>query len=146
MPPENAPVTTPDVANSDKRYFTVLEANRALPYVSRIVEDVTRVYGRIVELRGQLERAAPSGDADKIEPQYESLMDRLSDLIDELREVGVDLKDFQKGLVDFPALHEDREVQLCWKKGEDQIEYWHEADAGYAGRQAIELLEPGAGG
>ena len=44
MPPENAPVTTPDIANSDKRYFTVLEANRALPYVSRIVEDVTRVY------------------------------------------------------------------------------------------------------
>ena len=73
-------------------------------------------------------------------------MDRLSDLIDELREVGVDLKDFQKGLVDFPALYEDREVQLCWKKGEDQIEYWHEADAGYAGRQATELREPGAGG
>jgi hypothetical protein len=54
--------------------------------------------------------------------------------------VGVELKDFERGLVDFPALHQDREVLLCWHRGEDEIAFWHELDAGFGGRQSVELL------
>jgi len=129
-----------DQATSDKRYFTVAEANQALPYVARIVEDVTTVYRRIVDLRRRLEQAEPGQD-ENLEREYEKSMDRLSHLVDELHAVGVELKDFEKGLVDFPAWHDGREVLLCWKKGEEAVEHWHETDAGFAGRQSVQLFE-----
>ncbi|MFA9480151.1 DUF2203 domain-containing protein [Phycisphaerales bacterium AB-hyl4] len=126
----------------DKRYFSVEEANRALPYVQRIVKDVAEVYSRIVDLRREVEQAADTGgDSETAEARYETAMDRLSALVDELHAVGVELKDFEKGLIDFPAVHDGREVQLCWHPGEPEVGYWHETDAGYAGRQSVDTLE-----
>ena len=133
-------VSMPEAPQSGKKYFSVEEANRALPYVSRIVSDVTVVYGRIVEIRRQLESQHPVPGAAELERAYDDAMDRLSNLIDELHEVGVELKDFEKGLVDFPAIHDDREVLLCWKRGEEAITHWHEIDAGFAGRHPVSLL------
>ena len=124
----------------DKKYFSVEEANRAMPYVSRIITDVQQVYLHIVELRRQLEHTEPGDGTSPLERDYESSMDRLSQLIDELHTLGVELKDFEKGLVDFPAVHEDREICLCWSSGEESIRFWHELDAGYAGRQDIATL------
>ena len=129
--------------DADRTYFTVEGANQALPYVRRIIEDVTGTYQQIVDLRRRLERVEPGQDA-SLERSYEQAMDRLSSLVDELHEVGVELKDFERGLVDFPAWHDGREVLLCWKQGEDAVAYWHETDAGYAGRQKVELLQKAA--
>lgn len=126
----------------DKKYFTVDEANRSLPYVSRIISDVQEVYQRIVGLRRQLEHTEPGDGTSPLERDYGSAMDRLSGLIDELHTLGVELKDFEKGLIDFPSVHEDREVCLCWRSGEKSIRYWHELDAGYAGRQDVAMLLP----
>lgn len=137
---DNASVTVPQAPQAGKKYFSVEEANRALPYVSRIVGDVTSVYSRIVEVRHQLEREDPVLSAAKLEREYDAAMERLSGLIDELHNVGVELKDFEQGLVDFPAVHEDREVLLCWRRGEDHISHWHEVDAGFAGRHPVSLL------
>jgi hypothetical protein len=136
---EKASPQSADASESGKVYFTVAEANQALPYVSRIIEDVTGTYRRIVDLRRRLEQAEPGQD-ENLEREYEKAMDRLSQLVDELHAVGVELKDFEKGLVDFPAWYEGREVLLCWKKGEAEIAYWHETDAGYAGRQPVASL------
>ena len=136
----NASVSVPDAPSSDKKYFTVEEANRALPYVSRIVDDVTEVYGRIVDIRRELETEDPMPGAAELERSYDAAMDRLSRLIDELHDVGVELKDFEKGLVDFPAIHDDRQVLLCWKRGEEAVTHWHEIDAGFAGRNPVSML------
>ncbi len=139
MPTENASITTPLTLDPDKKYFTVAQANSALPYVSRVVEDISVVYGRIIELRrGADKPGGPDPDAEKA---YEVTMDRLSELVDELHAVGVELKDFELGLVDFPANHDGRDVLLCWKRGETTIAHWHEIDAGLAGRQSVALLE-----
>ncbi|MFW6059061.1 MAG: DUF2203 domain-containing protein [Phycisphaeraceae bacterium] len=128
-----------------KKYFTVDEANRALPYVSRIVADVIATYGEVAELRHQLEADdeanARSADAER---EYQGRMDRLSSLVDELQGAGVELKDFEKGLIDFPAVFEGREVLLCWHQGETTVSHWHELDAGFAGRQSVELLKESA--
>ena len=140
METENVNVTTTDSPRSDKKYFTVREANRALPYVSRIVEDVTSAYMRLVDLQQSLDGTDPSSRTKEIVRDYEVEMDRLSGLVNELLTVGVELKDFELGLVDFPARHEDRNVLLCWKKGEQRIEHWHEVNSGYGGRQSLELL------
>jgi len=134
---------SPNPADADaagKTHFTVAEANQALPYGARVTEDVTAVYRRIVDLRRRLEQAQP-GQNENLEREYESSMDRLSTLVDELHAVGVELKDFEKGLVDFPAWHEGREVLLCWKKGEEAVGYWHETDAGFAGRQPVAQIK-----
>jgi hypothetical protein len=49
----------------------------------------------------------------------------------------IQIKDLERGLVDFPAMHDGREVFLCWERGEDDIEFWHELDSGYAGRERL---------
>lgn len=133
-------VSLADAPALDRKLFTLEEANRSLPYVSRIVSDVTEVYGQIVRLRRRLEDVPAGDEAFELERQYEHAMDRLGDLVDELHQVGVELKDFEKGLVDFPAEHAGRDILLCWHQGEHAIEYWHETDASYAGRQPVELL------
>ena len=56
----------------------------------------------------------------------------------ELEKLGIAIKSFDEGLIDFPSHRDGREVFLCWKHGEESVEYWHEPDKGYAGRQPIE--------
>lgn len=124
-----------------RKYFELDEAQRALPYVSRVVADIQQCYGQALELRQRLDRDHPEDDVESLRRDYDRLMDRLNGYLDELRLVGVELKDFEKGLVDFPAWHHDREVCLCWKHGETTIGAWHETNAGFAGRQDISSLQ-----
>ncbi|MAE63393.1 MAG: hypothetical protein CMJ18_03905 [Phycisphaeraceae bacterium] len=123
-----------------KKYFTIHEANRAVPYVSRVADDISDRYQRAVRIRQQIEHPDPADSLDELREQYEMLMDELNEFIDELALVGVELKDFERGLIDFPALHERREVYLCWQRGEDAILAWHEIDSGFSGRQDASLL------
>ena len=138
--PNQSTTTTVAPSFSDRKHFSLDEANRALPYVQRVVDDVVEVYGQIVDLRRRLEDLGAGEEALELERQYELAMDRLGDLVDELHLVGVELKDFEKGLVDFPALHAGREVLLCWQRGESGVGYFHEIDAGYAERQSVTAL------
>ncbi len=140
MPPENASATVVREPQPGKKYFTIAEANRALPYITKVIADITACYGEVVELRRRIEAPGPEDQVGTLETDYERAMDQLSELVDELHHVGVELKDFEKGLVDFPAIHEGREVFLCWHRGEAMIQAWHEIDAGYAGRQDVALL------
>ena len=123
-----------------KKYFTVEEANRALKYVEPVVEDLDAAYRQAMVIRQSMENQRPEDDLQELRQAYEVCMERLNTLLDELHLVGVEFKDFDLGLLDFPAIHEGREVCLCWKRGEKQIVAWHEAEAGYAGRQEIGQL------
>lgn len=138
MTTDNAAISSTLTLEPDKKVFTLALANRALPYVSRIVDDITSVYARIIELRRGADK--PGGPDPDAEREYEKTMDRLGELVDELHAVGVELKDFELGLVDFPAIHQGRDVLLCWKRGEQTIDHWHEIDAGLSGRQPVALL------
>ncbi len=135
-------ITTLEPAALDRKQFTVAEANRSLPYVARVVDDVMSVYKRIVDLRRGLEDIGAGDESLELERDYERSMDRLGELVDELHMVGVELKDFEKGLIDFPAEHNGREILLCWQQGEQAVTHWHEIDAGFGGRQTVEALEP----
>lgn len=139
MTPEPTPNTLA-APRTDRPYFTVAQANRALPYVRRIVEDIRDCFQQAVEIQQTLERPTPGDDPADLRRQYEQLVERLNGYVDELSETGASLKDFESGLVDFPALHEEREILLCWKLGEEQIVAWHETDAGFAGRRDIAEL------
>ncbi len=135
---DNATASLQDAPEADKTYFTLEHANRALPYVRRIVDDIMAVYRDVVALRRRME--TDESDGSGVERQYQEAIDRLGELVDEVQAVGVELKDFERGLVDFPALADDREVMLCWRAGEEHVSHWHEVDAGYAGRQPTDSL------
>jgi len=124
-----------------KKFFTLEEANRALGYVSRVVEDLVACYLRLKTLRGELDLPASAAARPAMEDEYEKLMARLSGLVDELHFTGVELKDFERGLVDFPAIHQEREICLCWQRGETAVLAWHDSDAGFAGRRDVAELQ-----
>lgn len=124
------------------RIFTIEQANRMLPLVRRIVEDIVQDYARWREQVGVLEVVAagrrgdsPPDEAEKVEQDAQRLAADIERYVTELKELGVDFKGFDQGLVDFPAEIEGRRVYLCWKLGEDAVEHWHDVDAGFAGRQ-----------
>ncbi len=123
-----------------RKVFTVAEANRTLPLVRRIVTDIVRTHERATELHAQLEdRACPIKRADT-EVALENQVDKLTDLVDELRMVGCELKDYRQGLVDFVGKHQGREICLCWKLGEENVDWWHELHTGFAGRLPVSLI------
>lgn len=125
-----------------KKRFTVEEANRTLPLVSRVAADITREHQKVVAFQEQLQQlSAASKHRSQIEKDLESNMERLASLVNELGNIGCEIKDFQIGLIDFIGKHKGRDVCLCWKLGETDIGYWHEMDAGFTGRQPINTLD-----
>ena len=144
MPTDHPSLAMSQTARRGRKYFSIEEANRSIPYVSRIVEDITVTYRQAVQTRQRIEHPHREDSIQALKDVYEDDMDRLNDLIDELHQVGVELKDFEKGLIDFPAWFNDREVYLCWRRGEEQVRAWHEVDTGFASRQDIALLRPEA--
>ena len=123
-----------------QKYFTLAEAERALPLVRRVVTDVVRTHEEATELHGQLEVRQSVAVRDDLQNRLELAVDRLGDLIDELKTIGCELKDYRTGLIDFVGKHQGRDIYLCWRLGEPRIEHWHELHTGFAGRQPISLL------
>jgi hypothetical protein len=131
----------------DKKYFTVAEANARLPLVRAIVRDIGDLARALQERQERLARVQPPERqtlADAYREELEQAQadmardhDRLREYEQELRTLGVVLKDHFLGLVDFPARINGREVYLCWKLDEPEVAFWHELDAGFAGRKQI---------
>jgi hypothetical protein len=130
-----------------RRYFTVEQANAMLPLVRAIVRDLSELSSDVIERRDRLAqllagRNAQSADIyseelTQVEQEIEKDSRRLRDYVEELLKLGVEPKNGPEGLVDFPALVDGKEVYLCWKLGEPEVLFWHDMDAGFAGRQSL---------
>jgi hypothetical protein len=124
-----------------KRRFTLEEANRSLPLVKRVVGDIVKTHAQAMKLQHEVERQSTAKQqSSTIQTELDACMVKLEDFVDELSEIGCELKDYQMGLIDFVGRHEGRDVYLCWKLGEEQITHWHEVDSGFAGRQSVSKL------
>lgn len=132
--PSNAP-------KQGKKYFTLEEANRAVPYVSRIVADAATRFTKVIELKTLAENAPSLRERERAESEHDVELEKLIGYVAELQQVGVEIRDLERGLLDFPAVHEGREICLCWLAGEPRVDAWHEMDAGFAGRQALAELK-----
>jgi hypothetical protein len=130
---------------TEPRLFTREEAERTLPLVRRIVRDLMlehpawrRAVARYEVLAGTT-RPGEAEAAELVAAQHdvEAHASRIEGYLGELQQVGCIFKGFEDGLVDFYSLREDRLVFLCWHYGEERITYWHELDAGAAGRQPL---------
>jgi hypothetical protein len=124
------------------KLFTVEEANALLPSVREIVRKIQRTYARVSSAQEQARLAAggaaQGGGGMEGGGDYVLSLSDLAAASGELEELGVQLKDYERGLIDFPTLREGRVVLLCWQLGEgDELEWWHDLEAGFAGRQPL---------
>ena len=124
------------------KLFTVEEANALLPTVRRIVAGIRRAHAEVAARREAARRAAEGaeqgGGSMPGGARYAAALLRLAERAGALDALGVQLKDYARGLIDFPSLRDGRVVLLCWELGEgDHIEWWREVEAGYAGRQPL---------
>ncbi len=128
------------VGKKPKR-FTVAEADRSLPLVSRIAADIVRQYGRLECVQTQrkaLPRRGDPAEASRLEREAAEIVEKLNGLMAELVDVGCHLKDLQAGLIDFPGRRDGGDVLLCWKLGEPRLAFWHDLPAGFTGRRPID--------
>jgi hypothetical protein len=123
------------------RYFTLAEARAALPQVKALMEQAQSAKRTINALRPEvwpaMRNAASNGgnvQAGELFQTYQTLEAGIKGILG----MGVLVKDVESGLVDFLGRRTGREIYLCWRYGEDDIEYWHDLTAGYAGRQPID--------
>ena len=124
--------------------FTVDHANRTLPLVRRIVEDIVREHRRWQEAIVELDLLVSGVRADLPDPRAITLEREIQAIardIDafqgELESLGIQLKDRRIGLIDFPSEMDGRRVLLCWQLDESSVQYWHDENSGYAGRQPL---------
>jgi hypothetical protein len=127
------------------RLFTLAEANRTLPLVRRVVEDILAAYPAWKDLVARYEliaaQARPEwGESQEqlsLKHEIDTVAAKINDYLKELEQIGCEFKGFDEGLVDFHGRLEQREILWCWKVGEERISHWHDLDAGFAGRQPI---------
>lgn len=132
---------------AQRKLFTLEEANAALPLVKAIARDLAELSREVLERRERLALLRGRRPSDEQNPYAEELAQiedelaedgkRLEEFVEELRELGVEPKNALEGLVDFPARLEGRIVYLCWKLGEPEVLFWHDIEAGFAGRQPL---------
>ena len=128
-----------------KKTYTVEEANAMLPLLRVILRDIVNLAN---ELREQNERLshmqhgqgldkAHQEEVQQLVEEFECGQDRMREFEEELQKLGVELKDYFTGLIDFRHVRDGREVYLCWRLGEAEVAHWHELNAGFSGRREL---------
>lgn len=126
--------------------FTLEEAEALLPQLIPLVaqmQELKQKHDSIIESLSATDAKVQSngnpvahGEQDS-RPALEATTDELNAVVEEISSHGCEVKDLSLGLLDFRALQDGREVYLCWKAGEPQIDYWHDLNTGFASRQPI---------
>ena len=131
------------------KLFTLREAQALVPKLEQLLRTAVKAKGDADEVDEQLQGLAaritmaggmeidPAGVAE-MKVRKMGAFQALQQCVEEIQSTGCLIKDLEEGLLDFPALLGDREVYLCWKLGEETIEYWHNVEDGFAGRKRIE--------
>lgn len=125
------------------KLFTVQEANELLPVIRPKLEKIRAGYATTRDLRDSVKLAATAaidagGGGLESGTVYVKSLYEIGKLTTELNDLGIQLKDYSRGLIDFPTMRGGQMVLLCWQLGEDeQIEWWHEIETGFAGRKPL---------
>jgi hypothetical protein len=124
--------------------WTAERANKALPLVKRIVEDLVMHYRRWTELVERFEVASlrstpdrPDAEAESLAKEVQQVAREVQGFVAELASLGVECKGYEQGLVDFPGERDGELVYYCWQRGEPTVAHWHPRESGFAGRQPL---------
>lgn len=135
-----------------ERYFTVAEANALIPRVEPVMERLGELYEELVGIFSELNAAGISPREEDQSPddppevqekrsRMRKLASEIQEGIDEINGTGCIVKDVGSGLVDFLSRRGGRTVYLCWRRGEPEVAWWHDLDAGYQGRRPIDAAD-----
>jgi hypothetical protein len=128
--------------------FTREEAEALLPEVDRLLREAQVLVENLSGAEGEAEtaerkvrangkvHAQPGGESP--EAARRAVARQLALRVERIQRLGIVVRDVESGLIDFPSLRDERVVHLCWRLGEPlEIRWWHEIDAGFAGRQPL---------
>jgi len=123
-----------------ERHFTREEANALLPQLTALLAQLREARDELTDAEAHevLAEAAPSNGGGEEGRQVGIAFLEVRRLLETVEQADIVLRDLDRGLVDFPALMEGREVYLCWELGEDEVGYWHELEGGYGGREPLD--------
>ena len=123
------------------KFFTLQQANETLKTIRPLMDELQAIRQHILEKQPEawtaIEKSIGNGGNPTLSRMVQDF-EKLDALVHQILDTGVQIKDVNLGLLDFSARKDGREVYLCWQHGEGDIAFWHEVDAGYAGRQPIE--------
>jgi hypothetical protein len=129
--------------------YTPQTADKALPEVKRLFENIIMQKNHVVDLQEEIQTIIDSGSPFegfiKKKQELNTGVTNLYKAIEQLEGKGVVIKSVDEGLLDFPSMRFDEEVWLCWKVGENKIKFWHGKDEGFMGRKPLEstgVIEP----
>jgi hypothetical protein len=123
-----------------ERHYTRAEANGLLPTVEALLRGLREARDRLTdaEAHAALAEAAPTNGGGAEGRDVGEAFLEVRRVLAELEALEIVLRDVDRGLIDFPAIIDGREVYLCWKLGEDEVGFWHDLEAGFRGRQPLE--------
>jgi hypothetical protein len=127
----------------EREYWTVEEARGYLPRLRALLQIIRRSAALATHVRSNghasLQHGHPSAESEDLAASDGPLPQDLASALAELEDRRIVLRDPERGLIDFPAIHLGREVQLCWELGEEELDWWHLPEAGFGGRQRLPL-------
>jgi hypothetical protein len=120
-----------------ERLFTVDEANELLPKVVPLLEASRDAHRVMEELQQRVMESVPTNGGGEAHRNFVGASREAEAALRSLHEMGIVVRDPESGLIDFPSERDGQEVFLCWRLGEDLIEWWHPPETGFAGRQPL---------
>jgi hypothetical protein len=122
------------------RHFTREEANALLPQLTAMLDQLRDAKDELTDAEAHeaLSEAAPTNGGGEEGKQVGVGFLEVRRILGMIEQSGIVLRDIDRGLIDFPALMDEREVYLCWELGEDEVAYWHELETGYGGREPLD--------
>jgi hypothetical protein len=123
-----------------QRHFTREEANALLPQLTELLTQLREAKDELTDTDAHeaLAEAAPANGGGEEGRQVGVAFLEVRRLLETVEQAGIVLRDIDRGLVDFPALLDEREIYLCWELGENEVAYWHELEGGFGGREPLE--------
>lgn len=123
-----------------ERHFTRAEASALLPQLTTLLSRLRDARDELTdtETHEALSEAAPTNGGGERGRRVGIAFLEVRRLIDTVEQAGIVLRDIDRGLIDFPALIDGREVYLCWELGEEEVAYWHDLEGGYGGRKPLD--------
>ena len=124
-------------------FYTPVMANAILPEIRKKFANILNQRDKILELQSELNILVEQNNGHEKFFSIKNLVNKsVTDLykqIEEFEELGIMIKSFEEGLIDFPAKRFNEEVWLCWKLGEDKVKFWHRKDEGFIGRKPLSI-------
>ena len=123
-----------------ERHFSREEANALLPPLTGLLSQLQEAKDELTDTEAHeaLSEAAPTNGGGEQGRQVGVAFLEVRRILETVERAGIVLRDIDRGLVDFPALMDGREVYLCWELGEDEVGYWHDLEGGYGGREPLD--------